>query len=149
VRPYEVMVIFDVGAEPPAIQGVIDRTLETIRASGGTPGTVDRWGRRPFAYEVRHRSEGYYVVIELSGEPRTVADLDRLLSLSDEVLRHKVVRLPDKAVRVAARNGAERGGPASEPSGRSGVGRGRTARGETREAPARRSGARRTTREQE
>ncbi|MHB1555202.1 MAG: 30S ribosomal protein S6 [Acidimicrobiales bacterium] len=107
MRPYEVMAIFDVGAEPPAIQAVVDRLLETVRASGGVPGHVDRWGRRPFAYELRHRREGYYVVVELTGEPRTVAEIDRLLSLADEVLRFKVIRIPDK---VAARVGSGGGG---------------------------------------
>jgi ribosomal protein S6 len=43
MRPYEVMVIFDAAADPSAIQAVVDRTLETIRTSGGNPGTVDRW----------------------------------------------------------------------------------------------------------
>ncbi len=101
MRPYEVMVIFDAGTEPPAIQAVLDRVLETIRDTGGTPGAVDRWGRRPFAYEVKHKREGYYVLVELSGTPQTVADLDRLLTLADEVLRHKVIRLPDKVAKRA------------------------------------------------
>lgn len=99
MRPYEVMVIFDAGTEAPAIQAVLDRVLETVRTTGGTPGTVDRWGRRPFAYEVQHKREGYYVLVELAGTPQTVADLDRLLTLADEVLRHKVIRLPDKVAK--------------------------------------------------
>jgi small subunit ribosomal protein S6 len=102
VRPYEVMVIFDTGVEPPAIQAVVDRVLETVRSTGGTPGAVDRWGRRPFAYEVKHKREGYYVLVELAGEVQTVHELDRLLSLADEVLRYKVVRLPDRAVKRSA-----------------------------------------------
>jgi small subunit ribosomal protein S6 len=101
MRPYEVMVIFDAGTEPPAIQAVLDRALETVRSTGGTPGAVDRWGRRSFAYEVNHKREGYYVLVELSGTPQTVADLDRLLTLADEVLRHKVIRLPDKVAKRA------------------------------------------------
>ena len=96
MRPYEVMVIFDASADPSAIQAVVDRTLETIRTSGGNPGAVDRWGRRPFAYEVNHKREGYYVLIELTGETQTVNDLGRLLTLADEVIRHKVIRLPDQ-----------------------------------------------------
>ena len=99
MRPYEVMVIFDAGAEPPAIQAVVDRLLETVRSNDGTPGHVDRWGRRPFAYEVKHRREGYYVLVEFAGLPKTVEELDRLLGLADEVLRHKVIRLPEKVVR--------------------------------------------------
>jgi small subunit ribosomal protein S6 len=128
VRPYEAMVIFDAGAEPPAIQAVVDRILETIRASEGTSGHVDRWGRRPFAYEVKHRWEGYYVLVEFSGVSRTVVELDRLLTLADEVLRHKVIRLPDKAVRRPAPPAGHRdgravvrtpaGGPAASGEGR-------------------------------
>jgi small subunit ribosomal protein S6 len=112
MRPYEVMVIFDVGAEAPAIQAVVDRALEAIRSNEGVPGHVDRWGRRPFAYEVKHRREGYYVVIEFSGTSATVAELDRLLSLADEALRHKVIRLPEKVARRAraAAPAAARGG---------------------------------------
>ena len=102
MRPYEVMAIFEATTEPTVIQGVIDRALETIRGAGGNPGAIDRWGRRAFAYEVNHKREGYYVVIEFVGEPETVAALDRMLGLADEVVRHKVVRLPEKAVSAAA-----------------------------------------------
>ena len=51
------------------------------------------------------RREGYYVIVEFSGEPATVAALDRHLYLATEVLRHKVIRLPEKgaaATRLAA-----------------------------------------------
>ncbi|MGH9088993.1 MAG: 30S ribosomal protein S6 [Acidimicrobiales bacterium] len=113
MRPYEVMVIFDTGAEPSAIQAVVDRLLETIRASEGTPGAVDRWGRRPFAYEVRHRREGYYVLVELAGTTRTVDDVDRMLGLADEVLRHKVIRVPDKVARRATASDARGERPAA------------------------------------
>jgi small subunit ribosomal protein S6 len=126
MRPYEVMVIFDVGTEPPAIQAAVDRLLETVRNNGGTPGAVDRWGRRPFAYEVKHKREGYYVLVEFAGERQTVAELDRFLGLADEVLRHKVVRLPEKATKRAgsgstggrprAGAGAGAAGPAEQPA---------------------------------
>src|SRR5579862_7051028 len=97
------MVIFDAGAEPSAIQAVVDRTLETVRSTGGNPGALDRWGKRAFAYEVNHKREGYYVIIEFTSEPNTVAELDRMLGLADEVIRHKIVRLPDA---VAGRKAA-------------------------------------------
>ena len=130
MRPYEVMTIFDAAAEPPAIQAVVDRLLETVRASGGVPGHVDRWGRRPFAYELRHRREGYYVLFELTGEPRTVAEIDRLLSLADEVLRFKVIRIPDKvAARLASGGGGRTRQGARGPASRSGGGRGAVAHG--------------------
>jgi small subunit ribosomal protein S6 len=106
MRPYEVMVIFDSSTEAPAIQAVVDRALDCIRANDGTPGTIERWGKRTFAYEVKHRRDGYYLLVEFTGEPQTVAELDRLLSLADEVMRHKVIRLPEK---VAGRKLASAG----------------------------------------
>jgi len=102
MRPYEVMAIFEATTEPTVIQGVIDHALEVIRTNGGNPGAIDRWGKRTFAYEVNHKREGYYVIVEFTGEPETVAALDRMLGLADEVVRHKVVRLPDKAAAAAA-----------------------------------------------
>ncbi len=101
MRPYEVMAIFEATTEPTIIQGVLDQALEVIRTTGGNPGAIDRWGKRTFAYEVNHKREGYYVVVEFTAEPGTVAALDRMLGLADEVVRHKVVRLPDKAVAAA------------------------------------------------
>jgi len=95
MRPYEVMAIFEATTEPSVIQGELDRALEVIRTNGGNPGAIDRWGRRSFAYEVNHKREGYYVVVEFTGEPETVAALDRMLGLADDVVRHKVVRLPE------------------------------------------------------
>jgi small subunit ribosomal protein S6 len=94
MRPYEVMAIFEATTEPTVIQGVLDQALEVIRSTGGTPGAIDRWGKRTLAYEVNHKREGYYVVVEFTAEPATVAALDRMLGLADEVVRHKVVRLP-------------------------------------------------------
>jgi small subunit ribosomal protein S6 len=106
MRPYEVMAIFEASTEPSLIQGVLDHALDVIRTNGGTPGAIDRWGKRAFAYEVNHKREGYYVVIEFTGEPRTVAELDRTFGLADEVVRHKIVRLPESA--LATRDAAAR-----------------------------------------
>jgi small subunit ribosomal protein S6 len=102
MRPYEVMAIFEATTEPTVIQGVLDHALEVIRTNAGNPGAIDRWGKRTFAYEVNHKREGYYVVVEFTGEPETVAALDRMLGLADEVVRHKVVRLPDSRAATAA-----------------------------------------------
>jgi len=96
VRPYEAMVIFDTGADEAAVNGVLDRGLDALKAKGGNPGRVERWGRRTFAYELQHKREGYYVVIEFTAEPPAVADMERVFVLADEVLRHKVMRIPDK-----------------------------------------------------
>ena len=111
MRPYEVMAIFEATTEPSVIQGELDRALEVIRTNGGNPGAIDRWGKRSFAYEVNHKREGYYVLIDFTAEPTTVAELDRMLALADEVVRHKVIRLPEK---VAGRARPAREQPAAK-----------------------------------
>jgi small subunit ribosomal protein S6 len=105
------MVIFDAGLEEDVIRAFVDRAVELIRSRGGNPGRVDRWGRRRFAFELKHRWEGYYVLVQAQAEPAVMAELDRMLFLADEVLRHKVIRLPDV---VAARASSE--GSAAAPA---------------------------------
>ncbi len=96
MRPYEVMIIFDPTLEDDAIRAELDRSTDLIRSRGGNPGRVERWGRRRLAYEIRKQRDGYYVLLEADAEPAVMAELDRTLTLADPVLRHKVVRVPDK-----------------------------------------------------
>ena len=97
MRSYEVVVIFDATLEEEAIRPVLDRATASITKDGSTVST-DRWGKRRFAYELKHRWEGIYVLLSFQAEPAQVAELDRVLYLADEVLRHKVIRIPDKVV---------------------------------------------------
>lgn len=99
MRPYEVMLIFDASLEEENIRAAVNRYVEFIRSKGDEPGKVDRWGKRRFAYELKHRWEGYYVVLEAKAEPQTMEELHRMLSLADEIVRHKVIRIPDEAIR--------------------------------------------------
>jgi small subunit ribosomal protein S6 len=63
------MVILDAGLEEDAIRAVLDRATQLFTSHGATVNKVDRWGKRRFAYEVRHRSEGYYVLVDRHGAP--------------------------------------------------------------------------------
>jgi small subunit ribosomal protein S6 len=106
MRPYEVVVILDAGLEDDVIRAAIDRATELIRSRGGNPNRVDRWGKRRFAYELKHRWEGYYALIDVTAEPAVMAELDRMLHLADEVIRHKIIRLPEGVAGRAARPGS-------------------------------------------
>jgi len=102
MRPYEVVIIFDADLEEETIRSVVDRSVEHIRTSGGEPGAVDHWGKRRFAYELKHRWEGYYVVLRAQASTQAIEELGRSLSLADEVLRHRIVRLPDGVLATTA-----------------------------------------------
>ena len=96
MRPYEVMLIFDADLEEETIRSAVASSIESIKAKGGEPGQTDFWGKRRFAYELKHRWEGYYVVLQAKAEPAAMDELHRVLSLADEVLRHKVLRIPEQ-----------------------------------------------------
>ncbi len=114
MRPYEVMIIYEPGLEEEAVRAAVDRSTQLIRAQGGSPGRIDRWGKRRLAYEINHQREGYYVLVEAAAEPAVMAALDRSLLLADEVLRHKVIRLPDRVAGRPSRAGAPAPFAASE-----------------------------------
>ncbi len=95
MRPYEVMVILEPALEESQVQAVINRSTELLQAGGGTVNRVDKWGKRRFAYEINKRQEGNYVLMDVRAESGPMADLDRTLRLTDDVLRHKIVRIPD------------------------------------------------------
>jgi small subunit ribosomal protein S6 len=112
MRQYEAVVIFAPDLEESVVDALIERLLDTLRSAGSAPGPVNRWGKRTLAYEVNHHREGYYVLFEFSAEPQTIADLDRFLLLLDEVIRHKIVRQPEKAPRRSSAPSQSRTAPA-------------------------------------
>jgi len=120
MRPYEIMIIIDPTLDDEAVGGEVDRATELIKAKGGNPGRVERWGKRRLSYEIRKHREGNYVVVQAQSEPSVMSDLDRSLTLADGVLRHKIVHLPEKALGKPARPlgtvGPDEGAPTSEPA---------------------------------
>jgi len=95
MRPYEVIVIFDSAADEASIDGTITRIKEFVVTKDGKTGQVEKWGRRRFAYELKHRWEGYYTLLEVTMDATVVADVDRMMTLSDDIIRHKIVRIPE------------------------------------------------------
>ena len=110
VRAYEVMMILDPGLEEDVLRAEVDRAVELVRSRSGNPVRVDRWGRRRLAYEVDKHRDGYYVLLEARSEPAVMDELDRVLRVADRVLRHKVVRVHERASRRARPSPAPAGG---------------------------------------
>ena len=94
MRNYEVMVILDPSLDERTIEPSLDKYLNVIRKDGGSIESLDVWGRRRMAYEIKKNAEGIYAVIKLSAEPATVKEFDRQLTLNESILRTKVMR-PD------------------------------------------------------
>lgn len=92
MRHYELMVILDPELEERTVAPSLDQFLGVVRQGGGTVDKVDVWGRRRLAYEIQHKVEGIYAVLDVQAEPDTVKELDRQLNLNEAVLRTKVLR---------------------------------------------------------
>ena len=101
MRAYELMVIADGDLEENNVEGVVRWVQEQIKAKDGDVRKTDRWGKRRFAYEIDKKAEGYYFVIEFVGGER-LAELEHQFRLADDIVRHKLIRLPDAE---AARRG--------------------------------------------
>ena len=95
MRPYEVMVILEPALEESAVQQMINRSTEVLTKGEGKVNRVEKWGKRRLAYELNHRQEGYYVLFDVLADPAPMDELDRTLRLADDVLRHKIVRIPE------------------------------------------------------
>ncbi|MDA8026720.1 MAG: 30S ribosomal protein S6 [Actinomycetota bacterium] len=95
VRPYELMVILDSRLSDGDADAIVNRVTDLARQDGNV-GKIDRWGRRKLAYEINKVQEGNYSVIEFGSTPQTVAEIARVLSITDGVLRHKIIRLPER-----------------------------------------------------
>ena len=92
MRDYEVMVIVDARLEEGDIQKAVDKVSSTLTAAGAQVGKIDRWGNRRFAYEIAHQHEGYYFVVDFKASEAAVDQLKRMLQISDEYIRGKILR---------------------------------------------------------
>lgn len=103
MRAYELMVIIDGDVEDPKAQAWVKTVTDGITKAGGTiHGRPDWWGKRQFAYPINHKETGYYLVVEAVADAGALDELERTLRLADDVVRHKLIRLPE---REAARRG--------------------------------------------
>lgn len=92
MRTYEVMTIHRPDLDEDDVQRRVDGLTGFLTERGATVNSKDIWGKRRFAYEIKHLHEGYYSVVTFTADPETIAALDRTLSLADDVVRHKIVR---------------------------------------------------------
>ena len=93
MRDYELMTIHRPDMAESDVEAKVTELEAFLADSSAEVTKRDIWGKRRFAYEIDHISEGYYSVVSFKAGPDAVAGVDRMLSLADEVVRHKIVRL--------------------------------------------------------
>jgi small subunit ribosomal protein S6 len=105
MRRYELMLILRPDVADDKAQAVIDRTTRQLLAAGGQIVKVAPWGRRRLAYQIGAFREGSYHIVLFEAPPEAIVEVERLLLITEEVIRHLVTRI-ERPVR-AARTGAE------------------------------------------
>ncbi len=89
---YELIYILTPELDQEAIQANVEKFNGIITNQGGTVDEVNEWGKRRLAYEINDIKEGYYVLVNFSGNGDVVSELERIFKISEGILRHLIVK---------------------------------------------------------
>lgn len=92
MRSYETLFVLKPDLDEDATTAAIERLTELIQKNKDTVEQINRWGKKRLAYEIEDYREGYYTLVYFQGEPETAKELDRVMRISDFLLRHTIVR---------------------------------------------------------
>ena len=102
MRKYEVIFIVKPMEEEPT-NAVIEKFSKLIAANGGTIDKEDRWGKKKLAYEIKDCMEGYYCLFYVSSEPSCMTEVDRVMKITDDILKHMIVKAEEPSKAEAAK----------------------------------------------
>jgi small subunit ribosomal protein S6 len=91
LSPYEVVYIFDPTLDEEAINSKLTHFHSLVQVPGADAPTLNHWGKRTLAYQIKRRDTGHYVVANFNTEARTLPEFERAIKLDEGVLRHLVV----------------------------------------------------------
>jgi len=92
MRAYELIAIIDAKLDEEATAAVIAKYEDLLKNDGAEIVKIDKWGKRKLAYEINKHREGFYVLYDFKAKPETVAELERLMKIADNIIRYLVVR---------------------------------------------------------
>lgn len=87
MKAYELLYIIRPDMDDEAVATAVDKFSEVVANNGGADVTVDKWGKRRLAYEVDDFREGIYILMNFNGEARTAQEVERVMKISDSVVR--------------------------------------------------------------
>ena len=88
---YEAMLVFSVTKGDESVNALVEKFKALIEANG-TIDNIDDWGKRKLAYEINYESEGYYLLVDFTCEPEFPAELDRVVKITEGVLRSLIIK---------------------------------------------------------
>lgn len=92
---YELMYIMVPTLDGEALETVMTKVTTLIESVNGTITEVKKWGKRRLAYEINDIKEGFYVVVTFDADPSSITEIDRVLKLTEEILRFMITRDED------------------------------------------------------
>lgn len=96
MKAYELLFFVDPTITDEARAGVMKRIEVALTENGGQVDNVDNWGKRKLAYEINGLTDGDYTLVDFHADPAAVAELDRVLRITDAVVRHMIVKRTDR-----------------------------------------------------
>ncbi len=119
-RTYEVVFIVDPGVGDDEVMRLSETVQKIITSQGGHIVKTEMMGRRQLAYEINHRREGTYILLEIEGSGTEIAELERRMRVNDQILRYMTIRV-DEDRRRAEKLKVRRARKAAQKSGARGV----------------------------
>jgi small subunit ribosomal protein S6 len=101
VNDYEILLMLDPETPEERHDEIIARARELVEKGGGKWLSHDPWGRRRLAYEIDHKTDGVYHLLQFDAEPATLDEVARVLKISEGVMRHMATRRPKGGGRTA------------------------------------------------
>ena len=92
MNEYEILLLLDAELEDPRQAEIVTRVRELVEKAGGTWDLHDVWGRRRLAYEIGHKGEGSYHLLQFTCNATTLDEASRVLRIDDGVMRHMATR---------------------------------------------------------
>ena len=92
MRKYENIFVAHPSLDEEAVKALIEKFKGVIENGGGTVDNVDFWGKRKLSYEIAKVNEGYYTLINFTASPELPKELDRVLRITDGIIRHMIVK---------------------------------------------------------
>ena len=99
-RQYEVVFIVDPTADDDEVTRLTDGFKQIATDQGGTVTKTESMGRRKLAYEILHKTEGSFVLLEIEGSGKEIAELERRMRVNDRIIRYITVRVDEDRQRA-------------------------------------------------
>lgn len=93
IRNYEALYIIDSNLTDEQIDSIVSKYSTLVTDQGGEVQAAGKWDRRRLAYEIKGRREGIYILMYFTGDTAVAEELDRVFRISDDCVRHIIVRV--------------------------------------------------------